>query len=251
MLVRICLILAILTGAGVIVVSQFKVKPHIQSIIDDRDTNARQREEQRNRANKAEKDLKDTQGRLAKTESELSDTRGLLTQSRAEAESFKNQASVLQTNLDERSRQLEVTQQDLAAWKALGIPVEQVQATIDSEKKLRDANAVLEEEKKVLQKVATDLKRRVDVLLGERVEDPVLPAGLKGTVLIVDPKWEFVVLDIGEKDGLVQNGVLMVSRNNKLVAKVRVVTVQPNRSIANLMPNWKLDDVQEGDQVLY
>ena len=74
---------------------------------------------------------------------------------------------------------------------------------------------------------------------------------MKGKVLVVDPKWNFVVLDVGEKQGAVQNGVLMISRNSKLVAKVRIMNVLADRSIANIMPGWKLAEVMEGDYVLY
>jgi hypothetical protein len=35
------------------------------------------------------------------------------------------------------------------------------------------------------------------------------------------------------------------------VAKVRVTKVEPNRSIANIMPDWKQAEVMEGDQVVY
>jgi hypothetical protein len=36
-----------------------------------------------------------------------------------------------------------------------------------------------------------------------------------------------------------------------LVAKVQIRSVQSDRSIANVMPGWKLSEVMEGDQVLY
>ena len=72
-----------------------------------------------------------------------------------------------------------------------------------------------------------------------------------GKVLAVDPKFEFVVLDIGEKEGALENGQMLVNRNGKLVAKIKITdSIQPNRCIANVMPGWKLGDIMEGDQVL-
>ena len=76
-----------------------------------------------------------------------------------------------------------------------------------------------------------------------------LPADLKGQVVVVDPKWDFVVLDIGDEQGVLQDGEMLVSRNGKLVAKVIVRTVEKDRSIANIVPGWKLGEVFEGDQV--
>ncbi len=77
----------------------------------------------------------------------------------------------------------------------------------------------------------------------------MIPNSARGRVLVVDPKWDFLVLDVGSKLGLKDRGVLLVSRNGTLIAKVRVMNVQPDRSIANIMPGWKLKDVMEGDQV--
>jgi hypothetical protein len=45
----------------------------------------------------------------------------------------------------------------------------------------------------------------------------------------------------------------MVRRGDKLVGKVKIVTVEANRSVANVLPTWKQGDVAvaAGDQVLY
>ena len=67
--------------------------------------------------------------------------------------------------------------------------------------------------------------------------------------MVVDPKWDFVVLNIGSDQNLKEKGQLLVSRNGKLVAKVIVSSIQKDRSIANVMPGWKLGQVIEGDEV--
>ena len=47
-------------------------------------------------------------------------------------------------------------------------------------------------------------------------------ADLRGKILVVDPKWDFVVLNIGQDQGVMDEGELLVSRDGKLVAKVIV-----------------------------
>jgi hypothetical protein len=47
-----------------------------------------------------------------------------------------------------------------------------------------------------------------------------------------------------------ENGVMLVNRNGRLVAKVRIRSLQSDRCIANVLSNWKLGDVMEGDQVI-
>ena len=78
---------------------------------------------------------------------------------------------------------------------------------------------------------------------------PQLPP-MNGSVLVVDPKWKFVVLDLGENVGLRKNGVFMVSREGKLISKVKVRQVDPERSIADILPGWSVSEVREGDRVL-
>ena len=77
-----------------------------------------------------------------------------------------------------------------------------------------------------------------------------LPANLKGQVMAVDPKWDFVVVNVGEEQGVVKDGEMLVSRDGKLVAKVIIRSVQRDRCIANMVPGWKLGDIFEGDQVI-
>jgi hypothetical protein len=84
------------------------------------------------------------------------------------------------------------------------------------------------------------------------IGDPVvrLPADLKGNVAVVDPKWNFVVLNIGEKSGVIEDGEMLVSRDGKLVARVVIKKVQKDQCIADILPGWKLGDVIEGDTVI-
>ena len=77
-----------------------------------------------------------------------------------------------------------------------------------------------------------------------------LPEGLKGQVLVSDPKWDFVVLNVGEEQGVLERGELLVNRDGKLVAKVRVFRVEKDRCVANTVNGWKLGEVFEGDSAI-
>ena len=50
-----------------------------------------------------------------------------------------------------------------------------------------------------------------------------------------------------------ERGEFLVRRGSKLIGKVSVVSVDSNRSIANVIPAWRQGDVRiaENDQVLY
>jgi len=89
----------------------------------------------------------------------------------------------------------------------------------------------------------------LDILQGTKTKVE-LPPSLKGKVMAVDPKYEFVVLDIGADDGLLARGEMLVNRSGKLVARVRILSLGPHRSVANVLPEWKQGEIMEGDIVL-
>jgi hypothetical protein len=138
----------------------------------------------------------------------------------------------------------------LVQWDGLGLTPEQVKGMIVDLKKTREQKDVYVAENKILLRKNTELNAKIDSLIGPDRPVP-LPEGLKGSIVAVDPKYEFVVLDIGGNQGVLERGEMLVNRGGKLVAKVRIASVSPERSIANILPDWKQGDVLEGDQVLY
>ena len=250
MLLRVLLIVTILIGIGAIAVSQFVVRPHIQTIIDARDKNLKDYQNEQRAHTKTKGELKDTKGKLATTEKNLEETKTQLAAANTKASEQEKRANGLDQELTKTKQTLGTAQAELAAWAALGIPVDQVKNVITEAKNLRAANEAIEEEKKIL--MATVKKQQAKIDQYESPEDavPILPANLRGKVLVVDPKYDFVVLDIGANKGVEAKGVLIVSHDSKLVAKVKVSSVQPDRSIANIMPGWKLGPVREGDLVV-
>ena len=250
MLLRVCLILAIVAGLGVIGVSQFMLRPQIEEIIKTRDDNKAGWDRTQTELTKTKKTLKDTSEKLATTEKNLDETKGQLASTTTKFEAEQRKSAGLQQNIEKLRADLKSASDDLAAWTNLGLRVEQVKSVIDELKTQKDRNEVLVEETKLLADKVKKQARRIVELTSDKQEDPFVPREVRGKVLVVDPKWEFVVLDVGNKVGVPEKGVLLVSRNGELVAKVRVMTVEDQRSIANIMPGWKLKDIVEGDVVL-
>jgi septal ring factor EnvC (AmiA/AmiB activator) len=201
-------VIAILAGAGVIAVGHFKVRPHIEGIIEQRNTNAKERDNEKAAKVKALKELKETTATLKKTERELGDTQTQLTATKKQADDLQKKANETKAKLDNAEEKLTESNQKLARWEGTGIQPEQVKGLVDSEKNLRANNDVLKDELKILTKVNQKLTNMIAQITNPN-DEPALPAGLKGKVLVVDPKWNFVLLDIGEKQGVLKYGVLM------------------------------------------
>ncbi|HMJ65921.1 MAG TPA: hypothetical protein VK615_11275 [Candidatus Binatia bacterium] len=245
MLFRGFVILTAVAGIGMVALTQFAVRPHIKRIVDERDVNKRNWQREIARADKLASALKQTETQLAGAQQALDESGKQLAVARAMADQQKGRADTLAQNLDATRRELNETQQSLAAW-TFEIPVEKVGQVIASEKRLRQETAILQEELRVL--VAENTRLKIGCTFSD--EPPPMP-GVKGSILAVDPKWNFVVLDVGEKAGAKPHGVFMVSRAGKLIGKVKVATVQSERSIANVMPGWQFGEVMEGDQVIF
>ncbi len=250
MLLRVCLILAIVAGLGVIGVSQFMLRPQIEEIIKVRDDNKTGWDNTKTELTKTKKTLKDTSEKLATTEKHLDETKGQLASTTTKFEAEQKRAAGLQQNIEKLRADLKVASDDLAAWTNLGLRVEQVKLVIDELKSSQVANEGLREENKLLAGKVKKLTDQVIILTSDKEIDPPVPREVRGKVLVVDPKWDFLVLDVGAKNNVPPRGVLLVSRNGELVAKIRVMTVEDQRSIANIMPGWKIKDILEGDVVL-
>lgn len=250
MLLRICLILAILTGVGVIGVSQFMLKPQIEGIISQREENKQGWDKTKTELTKTKTTLKNTSEKLTKTEKDLEENKTQLAATTTKFESEQKRANGLQDNLNKSNNELKAAKDELYAYSVTGVKPEEIKGLVSNVKSLTVENQALKAEVDVAMKKVNTLDQRIKELVGAQQEDPFIPKEVRGKVLVVDPKWDFLVLDVGSRHNVVKNGVLLVSRNGELVAKVRVSDVQDGRSIANIMPGWKIKDVTEGDVVL-
>jgi hypothetical protein len=116
-------------------------------------------------------------------------------------------------------------------------------------RKLVGENDALKGENKLLGRTLNQTKTELDLLTGA-IDKVKLPADLKGKVIAVDPKYEFVVLDIGSDDRVLPRGEMLVNRSGKLVARIRILTTEPHRSVANVLSDWKQGEIMEGDVAL-
>ena len=249
MLIRISLIIAILAAIGAGVVNFVVVKDKIGALTDDRNTQRADKITAQTDLAKTQKDLARTQGDLKQKQSELADANAARKQAEDTAEAQTKRADDLTDKLTKAVQERDSAQNDLAAYKNTDYTPDQILKLDQSLKDTQKAIAVANDEKMVMSRTISRLSNQLAQLTGNEDYVVKLPAGLKGKVVVVDPKWDFVVLDIGDEQGVLQDGELLVSRDGKLVAKVVVRTVQKDRCIANIVPGWKLGDLFEGDDV--
>jgi hypothetical protein len=249
MLMRISLILAILAALGAGVLNVVEVQGKIKTLISQRDSYHSERDTVQGELDTTKKNLAKTQAELTQTQQQLADANTARKKAEDVAAAQMKRADDLSDKLAKATQDRDDAQAQLAAYKATGKSPEEITKLIQLIKDDDTAIAALNDEKKVLARQLNRVNIELLKLTGGLNQPITLPADLKGQVIVVDPKWDFVVLNVGEDQGVLDDGELLVSRDGKLVAKVIVRSIEKNRCIANVMPGWKLGEIFEGDEV--
>lgn len=249
MLMRISLILAILAGLAVGVLNFVTVKEKITTLQTNLKTETEAHQKFEKLYTTTKKDLDKTTKELAQTKTTLEATTAAKEKAEADLLAQTKRADKLTEDLTKTRQERDTAQQDLAAYKVTGRTPQQILSMDKEYKAVQENLAAAEVENKVLARKVNKLEVELAVYRDPTFFVP-LPANLKGKVLVVDPKWNFVMLNVGEDQGILERGELLVSRNGKLVAKVVVRSLKKDSCIANVLPGWELGEVMEGDQVI-
>lgn len=151
-------------------------------------------------------------------------------------------------DLEETRVVRDTAQRQLARWLALRIQPDEIANLQAEHRRVQDERDAFAEEKRVMGREIVRLNDELDIYRGKTTE--VMMPDVRGKITAVDGSLNYVILNIGSDNGLRQNGKLIVTRDNGLVAKVQLVRVEPDSSIANLLPDWVNGEVQAGDVVM-
>ncbi|MBA3831200.1 MAG: hypothetical protein H0X34_04795 [Chthoniobacterales bacterium] len=171
---------------------------------------------------KAQSDKAEAAAKLQASEGQIADLQKQLAQATAGAiPGTPDAPNDLKAELEETRNQLAAAEQE----KAL---------LADKVKAAQDRVAAMEQEKKRRQSGAN-------------------APGVHGTVLAVNQAYNFVVLGIGDRQGVVPNSEMLVLRHGSLIGKIRISSVEPTTSIGDIITNSLARGVQvePGDTVVY
>ena len=184
---------------------------------------------------------------LAKQQSEVSTKTGELADAKTKLTKAESDLALAETEKlanAEKITQLEA-QVAAAAVAQVPVPTEDDKARIAEletlNTKLGEDNKTLENKLVAFQKVARENEAKENL------------TGLTGRVLAVNQAWNFVVLSLGNKKGIESNMEFLVKRGSTLIGKVRITTVEPATSIADIIPASLSRglSIQPGDDIIY
>ena len=122
----------------------------------------------------------------------------------------------------------------------------------DLEKQLKDLNASIAERQQAVARpeiVPTPGQNAQDkVELDKIVVTP--DAAKEGRVLNVDSETEFLIFDLGARNGIKQGDIMSINRGKTYLGDVRVTRVQEEMAAADFVPPFSSKKVRKGDQVV-
>jgi len=196
-------------------------------------------------------DLRDREEALTTATNQLAQTSNQLVQASSELGTTRQQIEKLTADLTGAQDELASTKTALA----------ERQSALDAmEGRIRGLEGELTQREVTMEEVQAELRRFREEAMASgasltpiAVEDPGSgpPRGLKGRILIVNDRWSFVVLNVGRQQGVRAGVELMVHRDGQLIGRVKIREADEIVSVADVLSQWRLGEIAEGDQVLY
>jgi hypothetical protein len=248
MLIRIFLVIAILGGLAAGGLNFALIKDKVQGLQKNLADETKAKNDALANLSKTKTELSKTVAELKTTQTTLATTTEERDTAVANAASQTKRADKLFADLTATKKTLDDKEGELSRYKLSNLSPEQIAGAVAEIKTLRAHVAAVEQENALV----LHEKEKVENELGKYKEKEYivyLDPSIRGTITASDPKWNFVVVNVGDDQHVLKDGELLVSRNGKLVAKVRVSAVQKDRSVANIMPGWE-GEVMEGDLVI-
>ncbi len=211
--------------------------------------------------------LTQTEGALEETKKELTETASTLETTQEELKTTTEEKEEVETQLATAQQDLDKAKTDLAEKEKRITELASVEEDLEKEEqRVKDltaevadlTNQVADKDEKIAQ-LEQDLSERPTqvaaapdggtegIVIGGTPSGQTTPvATLNGRVEAVNAQWGFVVVDVGEKDGVNSNAKLDVLRGGSKVGQIRIAEVEPTYATADIAEG----DVQPGDRVV-
>lgn len=206
---------------------------------------------------KTENELKARQAAVAATQAKLSERDGSTDVAEEQLAKILSEKKELETKLQDKDAEIAALQKQVVEKQpALANPgapsAVELQAQLDDARQQLD-NA--EREKSLLSEkiqAATDKSSRLE---DEKKRRAVArgKVGVRGTVLAVNRAYNFVVLNLGGRNGVEAQTEMLIVRDGTYIGKIRISSVEPATAIGDIITSTLARgvQVQPGDIVIY
>ena len=193
---------------------------------------------------------------LAQAEKEKADLKGKLDASQQEIAALRQRAAGAETNANSSAPATAAVQSGQTG--DLQSQVDDLRRQLDGAEKekalladkLQDAQ---ERPAQVKEAPKSETRKRRETTGVQRERSSSHRAGVHGSVLAYNQAYNFVVLNLGARNGVESNSEMLVLRDGTLIGKIRISSVEPATAIGDIITNSLARgvQVQPGDSVIY
>ncbi len=229
----------------------------LRSDIEEKEA-ARQSAEDRRLAQ--EKELKARETKVSEASTKFSETENKITAAEVELAKARTEKTDLQAKIQASETQIAQLQKRIEENRATtpletagpGASTAELQAQLDDARKQVQGAEV---EKALLADKIRAVQER-SAQLGEEKRRRVVASsnpGVRGIVLAVNQAYNFVVLNLGGRQGVEANSEMLVLRGGTLIGKIRISSVESATAIGDIISSSLARgvQVQPGDTVIY
>ncbi|MBF0479420.1 MAG: hypothetical protein HQL26_08050 [Candidatus Omnitrophica bacterium] len=186
---------------------------------------------------------------------------------------IKNESATLREQLDTAKKETDKLNAKIAELQDVNQKYDELKNNFDSQKKQKDdlenQMKMTNERTRKMESNLVELERKIleydpnykpsspsvaKTVKGEQVVLDTIVVGTQtvpeGRVLAVDTDAEFVILNLGEKDGVKAGTIMSVYRGKDYLGDVKITRVQPEMSAADFLPPFSSKLVRKNDQVV-
>ena len=223
----------------------------VATVKSQRETAERQRQT-------AEKNIKDREKKVANEITKISENESRIASAEAELVKTQTEKSDLQGKIQANESQIAELQKHIEEMtKTSSNPNPGAPSVAELQAQLDDARKQLESAERektfIAEKMgpAREQSRGPEVMVQRR--EPSFHPSVRGIVLAVNQAYNFVVLNLGDRQGLEPNAEMLVLRDTTIIGKIRISSVEPATSIGDILGNSLARgvQVQPGDTVIY
>jgi uncharacterized coiled-coil protein SlyX len=191
--------------------------------------------------------IAEAESKAAKAEAELTQLQKDKTELQAKLEANQNEIGSLQKRIEEAEKTVKP-----APSPVIPSSSPELQAQLEDARRQLDS---AEKEKAFLSEKLQTTQERPTQLPEEKKRRETAPrrTGVRGTVLAVNQAYNFVVLNLGARQGVEPNSEMLVLREGTLIGKIRISSVEPATAIGDIITSSLARgvQVQPGDTVIY
>ena len=195
---------------------------------------------------------------LAQAEKEKTDLKGKLDASQQEIAALRQRAAGAETNSNPTAPGSVAAAPQNAQSTDLQSQVDDLRRQLDGAEKEKTllAEKLQETQERPAPTRETpkaETKKRRETVSTRRETSGGHRAGVHGNVLAYNQAYNFVVLNLGARNGVEANSEMLVLRDGTLIGKIRISSVEPATAIGDIITNSLARgvQVQPGDNVIY